>query len=90
MSRKTQAGSTRIIVLLAIVLVGTGVGFFLISKGIIKNPLQALRNQSLGGQIFNKVQNPISGKIPETSPLGTVKINPFKNIYPNPFDKISK
>lgn len=89
MSRKIRAGSTQIIIL-AIMLIGVGVVFFLISKGIIKNPLQTLGGQSLGGQIFSKVQNPISGKIPETNPLSIVKINPFKNIYPNPFDRISK
>ncbi|MBI2051587.1 hypothetical protein HYT33_02375 [Candidatus Roizmanbacteria bacterium] len=38
----------------------------------------------LGSQIYQQVQNPLKGKIPETNPF-TVKTNPFKNIYPNPF-----
>lgn len=76
---------------LIILLVLAGVAFFLISKGIIKNPLQkSPSNSNLGSQIFEKKQNPLEGKIPETNPFAEVQTNPFKNIYPNPFDRTSK
>lgn len=85
-----QKGNIALLPLIILLIVG-GILFFLISKGIAKNPLsQKGQSASLGGQIFNKAQNPISGKIPETNPLGATKINPFKNIYPNPFDRTSK
>ena len=68
-----------------VLLVLAGGGFFLISKGIVKNPLQkSSPNSSLGTQIFEKTQNPISGKIPETNPFS--KVNPFKGVYKNPFE----
>jgi len=39
----------------------------------------------LGANIFEKSQNPISDKLPETNPFGKVEINPLKSIYNNPF-----
>ena len=57
-------------------------GYFLWRKNFTSN---------LGSQIFKQAQkNPVADKIPETNPLGATKINPFKSIYPNPFDRISK
>lgn len=79
------------LILLIILFVLAGAVFSLVSKGIIKNPLQkSSPNSSLGTQIFEKTQNPLEGKLPETNPLAEVKTNPFKNIYPNPFDRTSK
>lgn len=87
----SQPKGNIVLVSLIVLLVLVGTVLFFISKGIIKNPLQkSSPNSSLGSQIFEKTKNPISGKIPETNPLGAAKINPFKNIYPNPFDRISK
>ena len=85
-SLTSQKGNIALI-LLIILLVLAGVVFFLISKGIIKNPLQ--KSSSLGGQIFNKVQNPLQSKMPEVDAF-QAETNPFKNIYPNPFDRTSK
>ena len=66
------------------VLAAAGVVYFLISKGDIKNPVQSsFSNSNLGGQIFEKTQNPIEGKIPEANPF--TKVNPFKGVYKNPF-----
>ncbi len=68
-----------------VLLVLAGGVFFLISKGIVKNPLQkSSPNSSLGSQIFEKTQNPIQDKIPETNPFS--KVNPFKGVYKNPFE----
>lgn len=73
-----------ILISLILILVLAGGGFFLISKGIIKNPLQkSSPNSSLGTKIFEKTQNPIQDKIPETNPFS--KVNPFKGVYKNPF-----
>ena len=41
---------------------------------------------SIGTAIFEKSQNPIVDKQPETNPFGKVKINPLKSIYTNPFE----
>lgn len=76
-----QRGNIALVSLIAL-LVLAGVVFFLISKGIIPNPLQ--KSSSLGGQIFNQVQNESQGETPETNPFA--KINPFKGVYKNPFE----
>lgn len=86
-----QKGNIALIPLIIVLLLVAGIAYFLISKGIIKNPLQKNSpNSNLGTQIFEKTQNPISGKIPETNPFAEVQTNPFKNIYPNPFGRTSK
>lgn len=84
-----QKGNAVAIILLLVAAVATG--YFLISKDIIKNPFQSSSsNSNLGSQIFEKTQNPLEGKLPETNPFAEVQTNPFKNIYPNPFDRTSK
>ncbi|MBI3109551.1 hypothetical protein HYZ06_00740 [Candidatus Daviesbacteria bacterium] len=86
-----QRGNIALIPLIIVTLVVAGVVFFLIFKGVIKNPFQSSpSNSNLGAQIFEKTQNPLAGKIPETNPFAEVQTNPFKNIYPNPFGRISK
>ena len=81
----SQKGNIVLISLIIIILVVAGGGFFLVSKGIVKNPLQkSSPNSSLGTQIFEKTQNPIQDKIPQTNPFS--KVNPFKGVYKNPFE----
>ena len=88
-SLTSQKGNIALILLITL-LVLAGVVFFLISKGIIKNPLQkSPTNANLGGQIFEKTQNPLQGKMPEVDAF-QAETNPFKDIYPNPFDRTSK
>ena len=80
-----EAGNIALIPLVIIILVAAGVVFLLIFKGVIKNPLQSSSpNSNLGSQIFEKTQNPLEDKIPETNPFA--KVNPFKGVYKNPFD----
>lgn len=82
MSQKGFALVPLIIVLLLIV---AGIGYFLISKGMIKNPLQSsFSNADLGSQIFQKVQNSSDEGAPDTNPFA--KANPFKGVYKNPFE----
>lgn len=64
--------------LVLLVLFGSVVVFLLV-KGKFQK-----QKASLGEQIYEQVQNPISGKIPETNPF--VKVNPFKGVYKNPFE----
>ncbi len=40
----------------------------------------------LGASIFEKSQNPIVDKLPETNPFGKAPINPLKSVYTNPFE----
>lgn len=82
MSRK---GNIALIPLIIIILIVAGAVFFLVFKGVIKNPLQkSSPNSNLGSQIFEKTQNPLEEKLPETNPFA--KINPFKGVYKNPFE----
>ena len=84
-SEASEVGNIALIPLIIIILVAAGVVFFLIFKGVIKNPLQSSSsNSNLGGQIFEKTQNPLEDKIPETNPFA--KVNPFKGVYKNPFE----
>lgn len=39
----------------------------------------------LGGQLYESVNNPIEGKVPETNPFKT-ETNPLKDVYKNPFE----
>lgn len=57
--------------------------YYLILVDKIPNPL-AKKPLSLGEQIYTKTQNPLEDKIPETNPF--TKVNPFKDVYKNPFD----
>ncbi len=40
----------------------------------------------LGASIYEKSQNPIVDKLPETNPFGKAPINPLKSVYTNPFE----
>ncbi|MBI3103560.1 hypothetical protein HYZ05_01340 [Candidatus Daviesbacteria bacterium] len=80
-----QKGNIDLIPLIMIILVVAGVVFFLIFKGVIKNPFQgSSANVNLGSQIFQKTQNQSQDTIPQTNPFA--KVNPFKGVYKNPFD----
>ncbi|MBI4036570.1 hypothetical protein HY386_01690 [Candidatus Daviesbacteria bacterium] len=80
-----QKGNIALIPLIIVLLLVAGIAYLLISKGIIKNPLQkSPANSNLGSQIFKKTQNPLQDKMPEVDTF-QVKTNLFKDIYPNPF-----
>ena len=74
-----QRGNIALISLIIILLLAAAAAFFFISKGKGSSP-----NSSLGSQIFQKTQNPLEDKIPQTNPF--TKINPFKGVYQNPFE----
>lgn len=75
----------KIALILIVVLVIAGGTYFLISTGKLSNPLNKKTvTTSLGEQIYNKTQNPLEDKLPETNPFA--KINPFKGVYKNPFE----
>ncbi|MBI4132308.1 MAG: hypothetical protein HY474_01615 [Candidatus Sungbacteria bacterium] len=40
--------------------------------------------QTIGGEIYEKAQNPLKDELPETNPFKT-EANPFKNTETNPF-----
>ena len=41
--------------------------------------------ETLGGQILGKIQNPLKGELPATNPFEKTEINPLKDVYINPF-----
>lgn len=49
-----------------------------------KNPAAPLvaPAQSLGGELYEKTQNPLEDKLPQQSPI----VNPIKDVYKNPFE----
>ncbi|MDO8676663.1 MAG: hypothetical protein Q7K16_03395 [Candidatus Azambacteria bacterium] len=64
-----------------IILVAAGVGFWYWSRNV-KAPEET---PTLGGQIFEKTQNPLEGQVPDANPFKDQK-NPLDTIYQNPFE----
>lgn len=71
----------------AILVIAAGLGFWYWSKS-----KQAQEGSStLGSEIFNKTQNQLQGRVPDTNPFETVsnpfkkETNPIRAIYTNPF-----
>lgn len=81
MSRKTEAGFSRIIILLIVVLLGVAV-YVLKPWSKLNLPFLS-KTPDLGAKIYQQTQNPVIG-LPETNPFS--KINPFKGVYKNPFE----
>lgn len=82
---------------IAILVIAAGVVFWYMSANRrMENPLkqQTLTKElspeeaqdTLGGQILGKTQNPIEGELPATNPFEETETNPLKDIYRNPFE----
>ncbi len=84
------------IVAVVLILLAGGVGFWYWSqrKAAAPKTTTALSNQlspagaedTLGGQIIGKTQNPLEGELPPTNPFEKTETNPLKNVYRNPFE----
>ncbi|MEK7181085.1 MAG: hypothetical protein AAB738_01985 [Patescibacteria group bacterium] len=79
---------TIIIVIFLVVLAAVVVAWFVFNKGgeiQVQNTPGGTNEQGsgIGGEIFQKVQNPIADKLPESNPAQD--INPLENTYQNPF-----
>lgn len=78
----------KVLILVGVVLLlVTGIGFWLWQNNKQAQPASPTKETlapTLGGQISEKLQNPIGGKIPNTNPFKDQK-NPFDVIYQNPF-----
>ncbi len=66
-------------------------GWMIYKRQLTPKPSAAASPVS-GGDIFENVNNPIKGSIPETNPFkpktnpfAESKTNPFKGVYTNPF-----
>ncbi len=71
-----------VVAVIAVVVIIALVVFLLSHK---KSPLpSSQKTPTLGGTISEKIQNPISGKLPDTNPFKAQK-NPLDSIYQNPF-----
>ncbi len=83
-----------IIAIILILLFGGGFWYWQYSKQAPEPEVSQEPQTSeggLGAQIFEKAQNPVAGKVPETNPF-EADLNPFKKetnplraIYTNPF-----
>lgn len=52
---------------------------------IISPQAEEQKPAGLGGQLYEGVNNPVEGKVPETNPFKT-ETNPIKGVYKNPFE----
>lgn len=73
-------------------LIGVGIWYWF-GRGIKLPPPGEVRAGGLGAQLYDKSQNPIVDKLPETNPFAEretnpfeeTKTNPLKDVYKNPF-----
>lgn len=85
--------------ILAVALIAAGVWYWQGKKAALPSPAGQTEAYTpekaaagLGGNIFEKSQNPISDKLPETNPFGAdtnpfeKEANPLKVQYKNPFE----
>ncbi len=85
---KISAKSLMIIGGIIILLGVGGVGFWYWSKSRQAPVIEA---PTLGSEIFEKTQNPLKGKLPDTNPFDDQpnpfgdKTNPIEKAYTNPF-----
>lgn len=70
--------SSKLLYFILFVLLLLGV-FFILQKN------RRAPAQGMGGQIYEKIQNPLEDKLPETNPF-SVETNPVKKVYKNPFE----
>lgn len=48
-------------------------------------PIGEEKPAGLGSELYESVNNPVEGKVPETNPFKT-ETNPLKDVYKNPFE----
>lgn len=89
--------SISIIIVVIIILLAAGIWYWQSKKVSPQAPVsstvysQEKTTGGLGGNIYEKSQNPISDKLPETNPFGGnvnpfgSQTNPYKDTYKNPF-----
>lgn len=70
-----------IIAVLVILVIAAGLGFWYWSKS--KRVQKGA--PSLGSEIFDKTQNQLQGRVPDTNPFKNQK-NPLDGLYQNPFE----
>ena len=75
-----------IIGVVVLVLAGVGIWYWQSRKAA---PTAPATEKNLGAQVFEKAQNPIKDKLPETNPF-KVETNPFTGAQTNPLKGIIK
>lgn len=90
----------KLMIVILIVVVAAGIIFFALPKKNVEQTAVfptavpslptpspepgAVATESLGGEIFEKSQNPMENNVPQVNPF-EAKTNPFKSSYTNPF-----
>ena len=80
------------IIIAAIAIALLVIGYFVWKKyyqGPKIEPLKQEESQTLGGQIYDKVENPAE-KLPETNPFKEANTNPFDESKTNPYKEVYK
>ena len=77
-----------VVILLVAAVLGLLAWYFGTYRGAPEAPsgqvLPPVREETLGGEIFEKAQNPIADKL--TAPNPADAINPLEGVYKNPFE----
>ena len=88
-SSQPTAGNKKTLLTIAIIVaVALIVGGFFVYKKYYRKAPAPEQPQTLGGQIYEQIQNPAE-KIPETNPY-SAKVNPFEEAQTNPFKDVYK
>lgn len=81
-NKKMQNKNLIIVVIAVAVLAGVGFWYWREKKTVsvvpeANVPITEKAGESIGGEIFEKTQNPIKNNLPETNPLKKIIKNPF-------------
>ncbi|MBI2056564.1 MAG: hypothetical protein HYT37_04300 [Candidatus Sungbacteria bacterium] len=85
-----------VVVVTLVIIAGAGFWYWSQRKAAVSaipfNPVIPLSELStaeaedtLGGQILGKTQNPLKGELPPVNPFEKIETNPLKDVYVNPF-----
>ena len=79
------------ITVIALVIAAGGVGIWRWQREVpqpelVRLPSFSESEETLGGQIYERSQNPLSGELPATNPFEAQDVNPLSNVYKNPFE----
>ena len=81
-----MAGRSKFLIIIIVVIIAAlAGGYWYWSRSDQASSPSSEEAPTLGSEIFDKTQNPLGGKLPDTNPFKDQK-NPFDTIYKNPFE----
>ena len=80
-----MAGRSKFLIIIIVVIIAALAGGYWYWSRSDQASSPSEEAPTLGSEIFDKTQNPLGGKLPDTNPFKDQK-NPFDTIYKNPFE----